>query len=224
MKKVEAEIRLKIQFYDAFFFGGGTGNGKIQSYLLRDVHGFPYISGAALKGCIAEYAAALSQLYPALSNWEGIFGVGGVRQGAMYFENGVLTDPLSYQGMQDSLLEVRTGISINPYTKTKKENYLYTMELSGQGGSMAFQSRIYGFLEEDTYQRDVAHLVAAARLIFALGGKRSSGLGWLQSPIECQVLIGERGRGSDTVRQEAQSPSEINQWLKQWMGEKACTE
>ncbi len=224
MRKVEVEIRLKMQFYDAFFFGGGTGTGMIQSYLLRDIHDFPYISGAALKGCIAEYAAALSQLFPALSNWEGIFGTSGVRQGAMYFENGTLINPLSYQGMQDNLLELRTGVSINPYTKAKKEGHLYTMELSGQGGSMAFQSCIYGFLDEDAYQRDVAHLVAAARLIFALGGKRSSGLGWLQSPIECQVLIGKRGQGTDFPRQEPVSPSEINRWLKQWIGGKACTE
>lgn len=224
MRKVEVEIKLKLQFYDTFFFGGGTGTGNIQSYLLRNIQGFPYISGAALKGCIAEYAAALSQLFPTLSNWKGIFGAGGARQGAMYFENGILIDSLPYQGMQNSLLELRTGVSINPYTKAKKEDCLYTMELSGQGGSMAFQSRIYGFLDEDTYQRDVAHLVAAARLIYALGGKRSSGLGWLKAPIECQVLIGGRGQGAGLSGREPLSSSEINGWLKQWIGGKACTE
>ena len=70
MKKVEVEIKLDINFYNSFFFGGGTGSGEIQSYLLRDIRGLPYISGAALKGCIAEYAFALSQIVPEFNNGE----------------------------------------------------------------------------------------------------------------------------------------------------------
>lgn len=223
MKKTEIEIRLFIKFYDSFFFGGGTGNGKVQTYLLRDIYGFPYISGAALKGCIAEYALALSQLVPKFNNNEKIFGTGGVQQGCMYFENGRLLNQSAYQGLESSWMELRTGVSINRYTGAKKEGQLYTMELSGLGGEMIFQSSIYGFLDEDTYQRDVAHLVAAIRLIFALGGKRSSGLGWLQAPIECQVRKGERGLGEDSSRQELIDPGEVNQWIKDWMGGAACT-
>lgn len=217
MKKIEIEIKLLIKFYDSFFFGGGTGTGQIQSYLLRDINGLPYISGAALKGCIAEYAAALSRLVPAFDNGAELFGAGGVRQGRLYFGNGTLLNQLAYSGMQDNLTELRTGVSISRYTGAKKEGHLYTMELSGMGGRMDFQSSIYGFLDVDTYQRDIAYLVAASRLIFALGGKRSSGLGWLKSPIECRVLKREVGQDADSPEQELIHPDDVNQWVKGWM-------
>lgn len=218
MRKTEIEIRLTIRFRDSFFFGGGTGTGEIQSYLLRDMEGFPYISGAALKGCIAEYAQALSQLVPGFDHNEEIFGVGGVRQGSMYFENGYLINKPEYADMQESLLELRTGVSISRYTKAKKEGYLYTVQLGG--GKTAFQSSIHGFLDPETYQKDIACLVAAIRLVYALGGKRSSGLGWLCSPIECQVWKGERGQETGGSKQELIDSGEVNRWIEDWVGGK----
>ena len=223
MKKVEIEIQLLIRFYDSFFFGGGTGRGDIQAYLLRDIHGFPYISGAALKGCIAEYAAALSKLVPAFSNGEKIFGTGGIQQGSMFFENGILVGKSDYYDLSDYLSQVRTGVSISRYTKAKKEGQLYTVETCGQGGKMVFQSSIHGFMDEDTYQRDIAHLVAAVRLIYSLGGKSSSGLGWLQEPVTCCVKKGPRGYDADSSEQELIETEEINQWIRDQIGGKKCT-
>lgn len=223
MKKVEIEIQLLIKFYDSFYFGGGTGQGEIQAYLLRDIHGFPYISGAALKGCIAEYAAALSELVPAFSNGEKIFGTGGIQQGSMFFENGILAEKSDYYDLSDSLAEVRTGVSISRYTKAKKEGQLYTVETCGLGGKMVFQSSIHGFMDEDTYQSDIAHLVAAVRLIYSLGGKCSSGLGWLQEPVTCCVKKGPRGYDADSSEQELIETEEINQWIRDQIGGKKCT-
>lgn len=220
MKKMEIEIKLKIKFYDAFFFGGGTGGGEIQSYLLRDVNGFPYISGAALKGRIAEYAAALSEIVPKFKNKDKIFGTGGVQQGCMYFENGNLAEKLNYVDLQYEIMRLRTGISINRYTKAKEEGHLFTMETSGQGGNMVFESSIYGFLDEETYKDDVAFLVAASRLIFALGGRRSAGLGWLKVPIECQVFEGERQFGESSPKQKLIESEEVNLWIQNCIGGK----
>lgn len=223
MKKVEIEIQLLIRFYDSFFFGGGTGKGEIQSYLLKDIHGFPYISGAALKGCIAEYAAALSKLVPAFNNGEKIFGTGGIQQGSMVFENGILTDKSDYYELQDSLVGVRTGVSVSRYTKAKKEGQLYTMETCGLSGKLVFQSSIHGFLDEDTYRKDIAHLVAAVRLIYSLGGKCTSGLGWLEGPVTCCVKKGPRGYDTNSSEQELIGTEEINQWIREQIGGKKCT-
>lgn len=220
MKKIEIEIRLFIKFYDSFFFGGGTGAGNIHGYLQRDIYGLPYISGAAIKGCIAEYGAALSGLVPAFDNGPKLFGTGGVQHGSLYFENGTLVGRPAYSGLQDHLTELRTNVSISRYTRTNRMGHLHTTELSGLGGRMAFQSSIYGFLDMDTYQKDIAYLVAASRLIYALGGRRSSGLGWLQSPIECHVLKGERGQDAESSKQEMIRPEDVNQWIKEWMGGK----
>lgn len=224
MKKVEIEIQLLIRFYDSFFFGGGTGREEIQSYLLKDIHGFPYISGAALKGCIVQYAAALSKLIPAFNNGEKIFGTGGIQQGCMVFENGILVEKSDYYDLQDSLVEARTGVSISRHTRVKKEGQLHTMETCGMGGKMVFQSSIYGFLDEDTYQRDIAHLVAAVRLIYSLGGKSTSGLGWLNEPVTCCVKKGPRGYDANSSEQELIKTEEINQWIRDQIGGKKCTE
>ena len=225
MNKVEFEIKLFIKFYNVFFFGGGNGNGEIQSYLLRDINKFPYISGAALKGCIAEYAAALSLLCPKFDHHEQLFGTGGVKQGSLYFENGNMTPESSslYSGMQQNITEFRTGVSISRYTGVKKERQLYTMELSGMGGNMTFESSIYGFLDEDSFEKDIAYLVASARMIFALGGKRTAGLGWLEAPIECQVLTGTREPEPETESQTQIEPDVIDQWIRHWMEGITCT-
>lgn len=220
MKKLEMEIKLKIKFYNSFFFGGGTGIGEIQSYLLCNANGHPYISGAALKGCIAEYANALLNLVPKYKNQEKLFGIGGVQQGSIYFENANLVKKAEYLELQGNFKELRTGISINPYTRVKKEGHLFTMETSGQGGSMVFESSIYGFLDEETYKEDVACLISSIRLIFALGGRRSAGLGWLETPIECEVFEGERQLGKETQRLIASK--EINEWIRKWIGGKGC--
>ncbi|MCI8746366.1 MAG: hypothetical protein HFH67_00650 [Lachnospiraceae bacterium] len=215
MKKVEVEIKLNINFYNSFFFGGGTGSGEIQSYLLRDIRGLPYISGAALKGCISEYAFALSQIVPEFNNGERIFGTSGVKQGCLYFEDGKLIKSEGYYGLQESLMELRTGVSISNYTKAKKDGHLYTMELSGLGGYMVFESNITGFLDENTYQKDIAHLVASIRLIYALGGRRSAGLGWLKEPAVCEVhkITGDG-------RRELVKLTDVNKWIKDWIGGK----
>ncbi len=215
MKKVEVEIKLDINFYNSFFFGGGTGSGEIQSYLLRDIRGLPYISGAALKGCIAEYAFALSQIVPEFNNGEKIFGTGGVKQGCLYFEDGKLINSEDYYGLQEGLTELRTGVSISNYTKAKRDGHLYTMELSGLGGYMFFESIITGFLDENTYQKDIAYIVAAVRLIYALGGKRSAGLGWLSRKAVCEVY-----KITGTGQKELVKSTDVNQWIKDWIGGK----
>lgn len=203
MRKVEVRIELEIKFYDTFFFGGGTGQGNIQSYLMRDVQGYPYISGAALKGCIREYANALAEFYPASVKKEKLFGIGGNQQGCLYLENGRLVNHEMYEGMQEHTTELRTSVSINRYTRAKREGQLYTMEISGQGGNMVFGSNIQGFLDEDTYKEEIAYLVSAIKMIFALGGRKSAGLGWLEKPINCIVYI----------EGEKISSEEIDNWI-----------
>ena len=185
--------------------------------------GLPYIPGAALKGYVAQYAAALSKIVPAFNNGEKIFGTGGVQQGSMFFENGTLVQESDYYDLKDNITQKRTGVSISRYTKAKKEGQLYTLESSGYGGNMAFQSSIYGFLDEGTYQKDIAYLAAAIRLIFSMGGKCSSGLGWLQEQVSFCVKKGPRRNRAGAPEQELIEIEEVNRWIKEQIGGKICT-
>lgn len=215
---VEIEIKLTIRFYNSFFFGEGTGNGEIQSYLRRDAKGSPYIPGSALKGCMAEYAAALSRLTTGFMHYEEIFGTAGTRRGGMYFYNGTLKDREQDAGPEEKNTELRTGVRISRYTRAKKEGQLYTMETGG--GSMEFQSSIYGFLKQENYEENIAHLVAAARMVYALGGRGSAGLGWLQEPIGCRVMKGEKGRTNGPTKQKEIKTETINQWIRNYLGKR----
>jgi CRISPR/Cas system CSM-associated protein Csm3 (group 7 of RAMP superfamily) len=186
MGKVELRIELRIQFYNNFYIGGGTGNGNIQAYLLRDFKGLPYIPAATLKGCIAQSACTLSECFKGI-DCDYLFGKAGNQHGCLYFENGKLEQEELFDTMAAKLIDLKTGIQISRVTKTNRAGQLYTMETSGQGGAMIYGGAIQGFLLPEEYQRNVQFLVAAIRFIFALGGSRSAGLGWLARPIQCIV-------------------------------------
>ena len=206
MKKIKVNIKLEIRFFDSFFFGGGNGLGEIQSYLQKDIQGHPYISGSALKGIMSEYTAVLSDFFKSANRRNLLFGSGGNAKGLLYFENGRLEE--KYEELTELLSGYKTQVSINPYTGAKSDKKLHTIETGGAGGILVFQSSIHGYLEEQTYKEDVAYILAAVHMIFALGGRRSSGLGWLSEPIVCSVYCGDNQE--IPVGQE-----EIRQWMEE---------
>ena len=208
MGKIKVKIKLEIGFYDSFFFGGGNGLGEIQSYMKKDIQGLPYISGSALEGSMAAYAAVLSDFFKSGKRRTILFGTGGNAKGILYFENGKLEEKEAYEEMSGQTFGYKTQVSINPYTGTKSYKKLHTIETGGMGGLMRFQSSIHGYMEEETYKEDIAYILATVRMIFALGGRRSSGLGWLNEPIACSVYCGDN-------RKFPVGEEEIRQWMEE---------
>lgn len=202
MRKLDVQIALQINFYDNFFIGGGRGSGNIHAYALKDINGNPYIPASALKGCISQCAYGLESFFEGVDAMQ-LFGKGGTHHGILYIDNAKLMHGEKYKGMEGHLYDYRTGVSISRYTKAKKEGNLRTIETSGIGGEMVFESNIQGFLREDTYQKEVALLISSIRLLFALGGGRSAGMGWLKEPIRCNVRV-----DGEQIQEE-----EVNNWI-----------
>lgn len=198
MGKIDVRIELMIQFYNNFYIGGGSGTGMIHSYLLKDVNGLPYIPASTIKGYISQSAGSLVHFFPNI-NKELLFGRGGTQRGILYFENGKLINEKEYQEMKSSLIDLKTGISISQYTRTNRTGQLYTMETTGQGGTMKYKSQIQGFLSDDKYKEQIAFLVSAVRFIIAIGGKRSTGLGWLTNSIKCDVFLDDEKISAETI-------------------------
>lgn len=202
MGKVDVRIELFIQFYNNFFIGGGTENGSAHSYLLRDTNSLPYIPASTLKGCISQCAASINNFFTDV-NLDYLFGKSGNQHGVLYFEHGKLINEKEYAELKSYLTDFSTGVKISRYTKTKRNGQLYTRETSGYGGEMIFQSQVQGFLTDENYQNEITCLVGAIRFLFAIGGGRSAGLGWLKKPIFCKVFIDE----------EEVSEEKINEWI-----------
>ena len=134
MGKIKVKIKLEIGFYDSFFFGGGNGLGEIQSYMQKDIQGLPYISGSALKGSMAAYAAVLSDFFKSGKRRTILFGTGGNAKGILYFENGKLEEKEAYEEMSGQTFGYKTQVSINPYTGTKSYKKLQIGNKSFQNG------------------------------------------------------------------------------------------
>lgn len=83
---------------------------------------------------------------------------------------------------KDELLEVlRPGVTINRRRRTAEENKLYLLETSPANAQLEFKGDIY---LQHPFQSDSPDLAkplifAALRRIHALGGSKSTGLGWL---------------------------------------------
>ncbi len=199
MEKVDVKIELTIRFYNSFFIGGGRSIGGVQAYLLRDAHDLPCIPASSIKGCIAQSAQVLSDNYAYGKYLKLLFGEEGVRHGMLHFSDGEMMNRKQYDGNHLYLIDHKTGIKINRHTKTKSEKHFYTRETSGQGGMMEYKSHIQGFLPKEDYPSITTFLLAAIRFLFAIGGGRSSGLGWLDEPICCKCFINGEEQSQEMI-------------------------
>ncbi len=90
----------------------------------------------------------------------------------------LLVDDLICPYSQDELPEViRPGVSINRSRRTAEDQKLYYLETSPAGAGLPFEGKIH-LLHQCPPHAEPLLLVAIAH-IQALGGSKSSGLGWL---------------------------------------------
>lgn len=201
MGKVNVRIELSIEFYNNFFIGGGIGDGNINSYILKNAEGYPYIPASTIKGVISQYAQRIRNILD-YKNIDILFGKSNNSLGLLYFRNGVLEDKEDYNSIKSMLFKLKTGIKIDPFFKTAEKGHLRTIEVSGE--NIRFISEIQGYIKEEDYKSDVAFIVSIIKIIPALGGRVSSGLGWLKKHIGYKVFINEKDITSE----------EINRWIR----------
>lgn len=197
--KSDVRVTVTLRFYNEYYTGGGKGAGIIQSYLLRDIHGRPYLPASLLKGCLRHNATRLQPFFPGAQGVVGaLFGEPGISKAILYFENAPLRH---YEDIAPvHLLEKRTGIAIRRQTRKALDKHLFTMETSGSAGAMEFQAEIQGYVP--ACERALPLLYASIRFLKTMGGGKSRGLGWLAEPPRCDITVD--GKSIET--------SEIGQW------------
>lgn len=124
---------------DLCTYSGDTHNSLVDTDVVYDENGIPYIPAKRIKGCIREAALEMVELGIAPSELHEIFGKEGQQSSAFslsnaYIENyGEVTDVLkkcchtelkSPQNVLDQYTYMRVQTAVNPETGTAQENSL----------------------------------------------------------------------------------------------------
>lgn len=194
------EILVTITTRTPLHIGAGAQQGTLaQRGLLKDQEGWPYIPATSLKGklrhAVEQIASTMPSGGPVLDPHENrerrsgdivslLFG-SPWRPGLVVFEDFHLVGPpalLEFRkgSPKSPRTTERTGVSINRRRKVAADQRLYRTEVFWPGASLEFGGSLRGELSP----AQAGLLVAGLRLIPALGGGKTGGLGWISVATE----------------------------------------
>lgn len=194
------EILATITTRTPLHIGSGAQQGTLaQRGLLKDRDGWPYIPATSLKGKLRHAVEQIAATLPAggrvLDPHENrmrrpadavtlLFGAPWL-PGLVIFENFYLVGPpalLEFKNKSpvNPRTTERTGVSINRARRVAEDQRLYRTELFWPGASLVFGGTLRGALT----QAQAGLLVAGLRLIPAMGGGKTGGLGWISTATE----------------------------------------
>lgn len=177
---------------DLCTYSGDTHNSLVDTDVVYDENGIPYIPAKRIKGCIREAALEMVELGIAPSELHEIFGKEGQQSSAFslsnaYIENyGEVTDVLkkcchtelkSPQNVLDQYTYMRVQTAVNPETGTAQENSLRRIRVVKRG---------LVFIAECNWNRQVSSpelLEQAVSLVKHMGMSRTRGLGLVEMEL-----------------------------------------
>jgi len=199
------EIAVKLTLRSPLNIGSGAQQGTLAKRgMLKDQEGWPFIPASALKGrwrhAAEQIAAALPNLRACATHHDmcrqqpctvcQLFG-SPWEPGRVRFANLPLTGPKAIAALRHDAAYYpkttsRTGVAINRRRGVAQDDFLYDTELFLPGAPLEFSGSVHG----DISRSQAAFLVAALRLVPALGRSKSAGLGWISATAE----VKENGR------------------------------
>jgi CRISPR/Cas system CSM-associated protein Csm3 (group 7 of RAMP superfamily) len=190
------DINLTITTRSPLHVGAGAPRGTLAKRGLRkDRDGWPFIPASALKGrwrhAVEQVAAALPGLRACTTHQEmcrrapcavcQIFGAPW-RAGRLRFTDLTLSGPPQIAALRDDddyypRTTQRSGVALNRRRRVAEDQHLYDTELFLPGAPLEFSGDLRGPLT----QAQAGLLLAGLRLIPALGGGKTGGLGWIEA-------------------------------------------
>lgn len=190
MNVKHVRLSISIVLSSPLHVGGGKGNVASYSYLQRDMEGRPYWPGSALKGKLRHTAMQLySDKYDAPCAFSHstdaeaptcacmvckLFGAAGNNAGMLVFSD------LNLEDQPISRSDFRTGNTIDRYTHTAQDGYLFGIEVVAGDQPLTLRGIIEGYFSEDRYGEQKALLEASLKQLAFIGGNSSRGLGWVE--------------------------------------------
>ena len=210
-------MKLKITLLsDLCTYSGETYNSTVDTDVVYDDYGFPYIPAKRLKGCIREACLELAE-WGCFPEVEEIFGKEGNHTSVFTLSNAYLTDYEKY--IKDLNLEnnkvlthpqnvlrlftyTRTQTSLDVKSGAAVRNTLRTMRVVKKG--LTFEADIH-FSKEEYIEK----LEKAIQMVTHIGYQRTRGLGTVSMKLDkgneigtnvCTDVIGEKNKISYSVK------------------------
>lgn len=135
----------------------------------------PYIPGSTIKGKIRENFFRITSLDHTEKDCNcamcAIFGGLGYKPSKIYVDDFLPVEGASPEDNKD--LSIRCGIAIDRYSKTNKDDYLYSKEVAN-GNKFRGEITVYFDQETIKYKRNIE---MAVRMVDNIGGGCSTGFG-----------------------------------------------
>lgn len=205
MSKVKIHIDIGIKFYNEFFIGGGKGNSILDSYILKDIYGIPYIPGSAIKGKLRYLTTGIfNNLYKEKCHFYynnnnecdclmcRLFGSKDNKKGVLNFQN---LNMQNYEDLQrdnvlkKNIVNTRVGIQINRYLKNVNDQSLFKYESGNSLCEKFFIGEIDGYLESSEYKKQLMSLFLGFGNMETIGGYQSRGLGWIDDERKFDIYV-----------------------------------
>lgn len=227
---VPERFTITINMTSDWHVGEGLGRGEVDSIVQRDDEGLPYIPGKTLTGILRD---GCEQVALALDNrgekekwqkWvEFIFGdqpalapeaveadprpaVVGI--GSAYLEETLRKALIAKPKLKNAIAFIKPGVAIDPETGSAMSDFLRFEEvvrmdavLRSERCSLDFS--LYPNITDEQKETAFALLVAGAKIVERLGGKRRRGHG------NCTITIDDKGE--DYLRWLQENYSKINE-------------
>lgn len=190
MKRLQINLKLRLELKTALLLSRGYGNGNLNQLTVRNSKGQLILSASSIKGRLRYHASQFVDLLNRHSRkprGEAVIGelFGNYKQqGALYFEDATL---LGFEDDHGFFSEVRSGVKISRRTGSQVKKHLHFYEVIPAG--LAFETEIEGAIDS-TCKTTLVTLLAAIRLMDKIGSKKSSGLGRIDSHIQTMTYDG----------------------------------
>jgi CRISPR/Cas system CSM-associated protein Csm3 (group 7 of RAMP superfamily) len=205
-------IDLRVHFDGAFNVGSGAMGGSLaQRPMLTNWHGLPVVPASSFKGRLRhtckQLAEAMGQETCDDPVAEAMCQPGEDEKFCLIcrlFGSPWLESPLTFTDL--TLVEpaflaearmpprtsLRYGVGLSRRRRVAQEQLLYTTEVFLPGGTVTLEGEISGQLDE----KDLGLLVAGLENLLALGGGKTSGMGWCELEFELYRIEDD---GSETL-------------------------
>lgn len=162
-------MRYKIEFFDFWHLGSGVSAGAaLDSLVVKDSDGLPYVPGKTLKGVIKEMVELLDE-----KKAEKIFGNEGSNAAESYFSNATLdVGTRAYLASNRSLIKNL----FSKVTATKIDENGLAVDGSLREIEVTVPLTLYGEIESDEEEL----IIQAMKMVKQIGLNRNRGLGRCQ--------------------------------------------
>lgn len=172
-------LQYRLKFYDYWHISSGLSAGaRLDSTVIKDEEGLPYVAGKIIKGLVREMAELLENHDSFIKE---CFGGEGVDMGKCYFSNAALEKNIAAQittnNLQDNLYDIIASTKIDNSTGVAKDNSLREIEV-------AVPLTLCGEIR-DISDVHVEKMTQALKMIKRMGLNRNRGLG------RCEFIVQE---------------------------------